>query len=108
MHRDLGAMSGQKFDLAIIGGGINGAATAREAALLGLKVVLVDVGEFSAGTSSRSPKLIHGGLRYLEQFSFKLVHESRTEPISLTCNVIFQPCRVAYSRMARVCIGVVC
>ncbi|MGO8790979.1 MAG: glycerol-3-phosphate dehydrogenase [Terriglobia bacterium] len=79
MQRDLSALEKQTFDLAIIGGGINGAATAREAALRGLKVALVDARDFSAGTSSRSSKLIHGGLRYLEQFEFKLVHESRTE-----------------------------
>ncbi|MGA3324689.1 MAG: glycerol-3-phosphate dehydrogenase [Terriglobia bacterium] len=79
MQRDLSALAGRTYDLAIIGGGINGAATAREAALRGLKVALVDARDFSAGTSSRSSKLIHGGLRYLEQFSFKLVHESRTE-----------------------------
>jgi glycerol-3-phosphate dehydrogenase len=79
MRRDLSALAGQTYDLAIIGGGINGAATAREAALRGLKVALVDARDFSSGTSSRSSKLIHGGLRYLEQFDFKLVHESRTE-----------------------------
>ena len=79
MQRDLSALAGRTYDLAIIGGGINGAATAREGALRGLKVALVDARDFSAGTSSRSSKLIHGGLRYLEQFSFKLVHESRTE-----------------------------
>ena len=79
MQRDLSALAGQAYDLAIIGGGINGAATAREAALRGLKVALVDARDFSSGTSSRSSKLIHGGLRYLEQFSFKLVGESRTE-----------------------------
>jgi glycerol-3-phosphate dehydrogenase len=79
MHRDLSALSKQVYDLAIIGGGINGAATAREAALRGLKVALVDARDFSTGTSSRSSKLIHGGLRYLEQFDFKLVHESRAE-----------------------------
>jgi glycerol-3-phosphate dehydrogenase len=79
MQRDLGALSKQTYDLAIIGGGINGAATAREAALCGLKVALVDARDFSTGTSSRSSKLIHGGLRYLEQFDFKLVHESRSE-----------------------------
>ncbi len=79
MQRDLSALAERTYDLAIIGGGINGAATAREAALRGLKVALVDARDFSSGTSSRSSKLIHGGLRYLEQFDFKLVHESRTE-----------------------------
>ncbi len=79
MLRNLSAFAGQIFDVAIIGGGINGAATAREAALRGLKVALVDAGDFAGGTSGRSSKLIHGGLRYLEQFDFKLVHESRAE-----------------------------
>ena len=79
MQRNLSALAERTYDLAIIGGGINGAATAREAALRGLKVALVEARDFSSGTSSRSSKLIHGGLRYLEQFEFKLVHESRTE-----------------------------
>lgn len=79
MQRDLSVLAKQTYDLAIIGGGINGAATARAAALRGLKVALLDSHDFASGTSSRSSKLIHGGLRYLEQFDFKLVHESRTE-----------------------------
>jgi glycerol-3-phosphate dehydrogenase len=79
MERNPSALANSTFDLAVIGGGINGAATAREAALRGLKVALVEAGDFAAGTSSRSSKLIHGGLRYLEQFDFRLVHEARTE-----------------------------
>jgi len=79
MTRDFEALSKTKFDLAIIGGGINGAATARDAALRGLKVALVEARDFASGTSSRSSKLIHGGLRYLGQFEFKLVHEARRE-----------------------------
>jgi glycerol-3-phosphate dehydrogenase len=79
MTRDFEALSKTKFDLAIIGGGINGAATARDAALRGLRVVLVESRDFASGTSSRSSKLIHGGLRYLEQLEFKLVHEARRE-----------------------------
>lgn len=79
LQRNLEALSKTTFDLAIIGGGINGAATAREAALRGMKVLLVDAMDFASGTSSRSSKLIHGGLRYLEQFEFRLVHESRRE-----------------------------
>jgi glycerol-3-phosphate dehydrogenase len=79
MKRDLEALARQQFDLVVIGGGINGAATARDAALGGLKVALVEARDFSSGTSSRSSKLIHGGLRYLEQFDFKLVHEARQE-----------------------------
>lgn len=79
MTRNFDSLAKTKFDLAIIGGGINGAATARDAALRGLKVVLVEAHDFASGTSSRSSKLIHGGLRYLEQLEFKLVHEARRE-----------------------------
>jgi glycerol-3-phosphate dehydrogenase len=79
MQRDLNALTGTPFDLAVIGGGVNGAAAAREAALRGLKVALLEARDFASGTSSRSGKLIHGGLRYLEQYDFVLVHESRRE-----------------------------
>lgn len=67
------------FDVVVIGGGITGVATAREAALRGLSVVLVEKDDFAAGTSSRSSKLIHGGLRYLETYQFRLVAESLRE-----------------------------
>jgi glycerol-3-phosphate dehydrogenase len=79
MKREPEALSKDQFDLAVIGGGVNGAATAREAALAGLKVALVEARDFAAGTSSRSSKLIHGGLRYLKQYEFKLVREARRE-----------------------------
>ncbi|MDE3178529.1 MAG: glycerol-3-phosphate dehydrogenase [Acidobacteriota bacterium] len=79
MKRNVTALSGTQFDLVVIGGGVNGAATARDAALRGLKVALVDAGDFAGGTSSRSSKLIHGGLRYLAQGDFKLVREARIE-----------------------------
>ncbi|MGH9402497.1 MAG: glycerol-3-phosphate dehydrogenase [Terriglobia bacterium] len=79
MKRNLDTLSSTKFDLAVIGGGVNGAATAREAALRGLKVALVDAGDLASGTSSRSSKLIHGGLRYLAHGEFKLVREARLE-----------------------------
>ncbi len=79
MKRNLPALFSQSFDLAVIGGGVNGAATARDAALRGMKVALVEARDFSSGTSSRSSKLIHGGLRYLKQFEFRLVHEARRE-----------------------------
>jgi len=79
MERNPSALSKTRFDLVVIGGGINGAATAREAALRGLKVALVEARDFASGTSSRSSKLIHGGLRYLEQFDFRLVREARRE-----------------------------
>ena len=68
-----------EFDLLVIGGGITGAGIARDAALRGLTVALVEAGDFGSGTSSRSSRLIHGGLRYLEQRRFSLVAESLRE-----------------------------
>ena len=69
----------ETFDLLIVGGGINGAAIARDASGRGLKVLLVEKDDLAAHTSSASSKLIHGGLRYLEQFEFRLVRESLRE-----------------------------
>ena len=63
-------------DLAIIGGGINGCGVARDAAGRGLDVFLCEAGDLAEGTSSRSTKLIHGGLRYLEHFDFRMVREA--------------------------------
>jgi len=67
------------YDLLIIGGGINGCAIAREASLLGLKALLVEKDDLAAHTSSASTKLIHGGLRYLETYEFRLVREALHE-----------------------------
>lgn len=67
------------FDLAVIGGGINGAGIARDAAGRGAKVLLLEAGDLAQGTSSASTKLIHGGLRYLEHYEFSLVRESLKE-----------------------------
>ena len=72
-------MDTEHYDLLIIGGGINGAGIARDAAGRGLKVLLVEQGDLASGTSSASTKLIHGGLRYLEYFEFRLVAESLAE-----------------------------
>jgi D-erythritol 1-phosphate dehydrogenase len=72
--RDLG-----DFDLAVVGGGVNGAGIARDAAGRGLSVLLVEKDDFAQGTSSRSSKLVHGGLRYLEHFEFRLVREALIE-----------------------------
>jgi len=69
----------EKFDLVIIGGGINGAGVARDAALRGMKVALIESSDFASGTSSRSSKLIHGGIRYLENLEFHLVFEALSE-----------------------------
>jgi glycerol-3-phosphate dehydrogenase len=67
------------FDVAIIGGGVNGAGIARDAAGRGAKVLLLEAGDLASGTSSKSTKLIHGGLRYLEHYEFALVHEALVE-----------------------------
>jgi glycerol-3-phosphate dehydrogenase len=77
--RDLSALRNQLYDLLVIGGGINGAAIAHIAARRGLKVVLAEKGDFGSGTSSKSTKLIHGGIRYLENLEFDLVYESLHE-----------------------------
>src|SRR5215210_1142464 len=69
----------QIFDVIVIGAGINGAGIARDAAMRGLKVLLVDKGDVGGGTSAASTRLIHGGLRYLEHFEFGLVRESLRE-----------------------------
>ena len=69
----------QMFDLAVIGGGVNGAGIARDAAGRGAKVLLLEAGDLAQGTSSASTKLIHGGLRYLEHYEFGLVRESLSE-----------------------------
>lgn len=67
------------FDLIVIGAGVNGAGIARDATLRGLSVLLVDKGDVGAGTTSRSTRLVHGGLRYLEHFEVPLVRESLRE-----------------------------
>jgi glycerol-3-phosphate dehydrogenase len=78
-HEHIAGIKGRTFDLVIIGGGITGAGVAREAALRGLSFCLVDKNDFAFGTSSRSSKLCHGGLRYLSQGKLALVRESTTE-----------------------------
>src|SRR5579864_7573006 len=68
-----------EYDLAIIGGGINGTGLARDAAGRGLRVLLVEQNDLASGTSSASSKLIHGGLRYLEHGAFRLVRAALAE-----------------------------
>jgi glycerol-3-phosphate dehydrogenase len=75
----LAALDGAELDAVVIGGGIAGAGVARDLALRGVPVALFERGDFASGTSSRSSKLIHGGLRYLELFDFRLVRESLRE-----------------------------
>ena len=73
----------ENFDLLIIGGGITGAGAARDAAARGMKVALIEARDFAVGTSSRSSKLVHGGIRYLENLEFKLVFEALSERTKL-------------------------
>ena len=75
----LARLSAESFDVLVIGGGINGAGIARDAALRGLRVALVERGDFGSGTSSRSSRLVHGGVRYLEHGHLRLVFESSRE-----------------------------
>lgn len=78
-RQDIERLKTEVFDLAIIGGGISGAGVARDAASRGMKVALVEANDFASGTSSRSSKLIHGGIRYLENLEFGLVFEALNE-----------------------------
>ncbi|WP_114906206.1 glycerol-3-phosphate dehydrogenase/oxidase [Ornithinimicrobium murale] len=75
---DSGA-GGAEIDVLVIGGGVTGAGTALDAATRGLSTVIVEAQDWASGTSSRSTKLVHGGLRYLQMLDFKLVHEALTE-----------------------------
>jgi glycerol-3-phosphate dehydrogenase len=89
-------MESETFDLVIIGGGVTGAGTALDAASRGLSVALLEQRDWAAGTSSRSSKLIHGGIRYLEQFQFGLVREALREQtlmINRICPHLVRPVR---------------
>lgn len=82
-------MADEGVDILVIGGGITGAGVAVDAAARGYRVGLVDKGDFAGGTSSKSTKLVHGGIRYLPQFDFALVHEALVERGLLTRNAPF-------------------
>ena len=75
----ISALENEEFDILVVGGGVTGAGAVLDAASRGLKVALVEARDIASGTSSRSSKLIHGGLRYLEQYDFKLVREALHE-----------------------------
>src|SRR5450755_5106774 len=77
--RALDTLAGERFDIAVIGGGITGAGVALDAASRGYSVALVEQADFASGTSSRSSKLVHGGLRYLQNFDLGLVREALLE-----------------------------
>lgn len=79
MERSLAKMAAARFDLLVIGGGVNGSAIARDAALRGMRVALVEKRDFGWGTTARSTRLVHGGLRYLAHLDFALVREGLRE-----------------------------
>ena len=78
-QKTIDTIAEEEFDLVVIGAGITGGGIALDAASRGLKVALLEKGDFASGTSSKSTKLIHGGLRYLKQFDFWLVKEVGSE-----------------------------
>ncbi len=79
MKRDFDDLARKTFDLIVVGGGIIGAGIARDAALRGLDTLLLEKEDFGHGTTSRSSRLIHGGLRYLRQLDFSLVRQDMRE-----------------------------
>src|SRR5438477_10326213 len=79
MKRDVDRFQDRTFDVVILGGGITGAGVALDVVLRGSRVALIDQGDFASGTSSVSSKLVHGGLRYLEHGSIRLVYEALQE-----------------------------
>ncbi len=72
-------LADEHFDVLVVGGGVTGAGVALDAASRGLKTALVEKGDFASGTSSKSSKMVHGGLRYLQQREFRLVYENLAE-----------------------------
>src|SRR5216684_1226333 len=77
--QNLSLLGSEQFDVLVIGGGVTGAGVALDAVARGYKVALVEKVDFASGTSSKSTKLIHGGIRYLPNFDFALVHEALVE-----------------------------
>lgn len=88
-RRNLTRMEQEHFDVLVIGGGVTGAGVALDAAARGYRVALVEKTDFASGTSSKSTKLVHGGIRYLPNFDFALVHEALTERGILLKNAPF-------------------
>src|ERR671924_343946 len=101
----LALLAGEVFDVVVIGGGATGAGCALDAVTRGLNVALVEARDFAAGTSSRSSKLVHGGLRYLEQRDFGLVREALRERgllLSRLAPHLVRPVRFLYPLRNRV------
>src|SRR5581483_186962 len=88
-QRNLSPLENERFDVLFIGGGITGAGVALDAVARGYKVALVEKNDFASSTSSKSTKLVHGGIRYLPNFDFALVHEALVERGLLLQNAPF-------------------
>ncbi len=102
---DLDRMAAETFDIVVVGGGVVGAGTALDAATRGLSVAMVEQRDYASGTSSRSSKLFHGGLRYLEQYNFKLVMEAlheRNLMLNRLCPHLARPVSFLYPLQHRV------
>lgn len=84
--KNLSLLGSEQFDVLVIGGGVTGAGVALDAVVRGYKVALVEKMDFASGTSSKSTKLVHGGIRYLPNFDFALVHEALVERGTLLRN----------------------
>lgn len=95
MH-NLSRMGSEDFDILVIGGGVTGAGVALDAVARGYKVALVEKADFASGTSSKSTKLVHGGIRYLPEFDFALVHEALVERGLLLQNAPFLVAPLAF------------
>jgi glycerol-3-phosphate dehydrogenase len=98
-QRALARMAAETFDIVVVGAGVTGAGVALDAATRGLRVALLEARDIAAGTSSRSSKLIHGGLRYLEQLNLSLVREAlkeRTLMLERLCPHLVQPVSFVY------------
>src|SRR6184192_3077662 len=78
-RHNLTNLTGERYDVLVIGGGVTGAGVALDAAARGYRVALVEKIDFASGTSSKSTKLVHGGIRYLPQFDFPMIHEGVVE-----------------------------
>jgi hypothetical protein len=104
-RRALERMGAQRYDILVVGGGVTGAGIALDAATRGLLVAMVEMRDYASGTSSRSGKLIHGGLRYLEQMNFSLVREALTERglmLTTLCPHLVRPVRFIYPLVHRI------
>ena len=102
---DVKAAEGAVFDLIVVGGGINGAGVLWDASTRGLSTLVLEKADFASGTSSKSSKLIHGGLRYLKHFDFRMTRESCVERNLLAEQVMEILDKVGLAQRAKAPVG---